>query len=80
MKKAITYIAVFVLGVVLSAGVQTVYGAEKHPHIRTAIRELAAAKNELEHAAHDFGGHRAAAVRAVSEAQVQLQEALRYDK
>ncbi len=55
-------------------------GAERHPHIRAAIRELQAAKHELETAAHDFGGHRVEAIKAVDEAIKQLREALEYDK
>jgi hypothetical protein len=80
MKKAIIYIAVFVLGAVLSLGVQTVYGAEKYPHIRAALRELDGAKLELQNAPHDFGGHRAVALHAVEEAQVQLNLARQFEK
>jgi hypothetical protein len=53
---------------------------ERHPHIRAAIRELNEAKRELQSAAHDFGGHRADAVKACDEAIHQLQLALQYDK
>jgi hypothetical protein len=53
---------------------------EKHPHIRAAIHELQEAKNELQHADHDFGGHRAEAVEAVDNALKQLRQALQYDK
>jgi hypothetical protein len=66
MKKAILYITLLVLGA--TAG----YAAEKYPHIRAALRELDGAKMELRNAAHDFGGHRAAALQAVEEAQKQL--------
>jgi hypothetical protein len=52
----------------------------EHPHIRAAINELREARNELEHAAHDFCGHRAAAVRDSQAALNQLQEALRCAK
>jgi hypothetical protein len=55
-------------------------GREHHPHIRAAIKELEEAKRELQTAAHDFGGHRADAVRACDEAIHQLQLALQYDK
>lgn len=55
-------------------------GRERHPHIRAAIRELQEAKRELQTAAHDFGGHREDAVKAVDEAIRQLQQALQYDK
>ena len=53
---------------------------EQHPHIRAAIRELREARQELETAAHDFGGHRKEALEAVDNAIKQLQEALEYDK
>jgi ABC-type microcin C transport system duplicated ATPase subunit YejF len=54
--------------------------AEKHPRIHAAIRELEAAKDELQKAPHDFGGHRADAVVAVDRAIEQLRLALQYDK
>ena len=53
---------------------------EHHPHIRSAINELQEARRELQSAAHDFGGHRADALRACNEAIRQLQLALQYDK
>jgi hypothetical protein len=55
-------------------------GHEHHPHLRGAIRELQEAKKELQTAAHDFGGHREDALKAVDEAIRQLQQALQYDK
>lgn len=55
-------------------------GRERHPHIRSAIRELHEAKRELQTAARDFGGHRADAVKACDEAIHQLQLALQSDK
>jgi hypothetical protein len=48
--------------------------------MRAAIRELEAAKVELQKAPHDFGGHRADAVVAVDRAIEQLRLALQYDK
>jgi hypothetical protein len=53
---------------------------ERHPAIHRAIKELEAAKFYMEHAAHDFGGHRVAAVKECDEAIKQLREALKYDK
>jgi hypothetical protein len=53
---------------------------EPHPHIRTAIAELQAARNELRTAAHDFGGHRVEAIKAVDNAIRQLQLAEKYDR
>lgn len=53
---------------------------EPHPHIRSALVELTAARNELKSAAHDFGGHRVEAMRAVDAAIKQLRIAQQYDK
>lgn len=53
---------------------------EPHPAIRRAIFALKAAKADLEHADHDFGGHRAAALAECDKAIAQLQEALQHDK
>ncbi len=53
---------------------------EPHPQIREAIASLRRAKAHLEHAAHDFGGHRVEAIRAIDDAIHQLDECLRYDK
>ena len=55
-------------------------GRERHPHIRAAIRELQAAKHELQVADRDFGGHRDEAVEACDKALHQLQQALQFDK
>jgi hypothetical protein len=53
-------------------------GAKPHPHIHHALYELREARTELTEAAHDFGGHRKAAVRAVNAAIVQLEKALQF--
>jgi methionine aminopeptidase len=63
-----------------AAGVPTANPAEPHPQIREAIAALRRAKEHMEHAAHDFGGHRVEAIRATDEAIRQLEECLRYDK
>jgi hypothetical protein len=55
-------------------------GGERHPKIRQAIRALQAAKDDLEDASHDFGGHRVEALEAVNNALKQLQQALEADK
>jgi hypothetical protein len=54
--------------------------AEKHPEIRAAIHHLEEAKNNLQHAAHDFGGHRAKALEHVNQALAECNEALNFDK
>jgi hypothetical protein len=53
---------------------------EPHPEIHAAIHALEHAKNHLEHAAHDFGGHRKEALLATDEAIKQLRICLDYDK
>lgn len=54
--------------------------AERHPKIRHAITALEAAKAELKSADHDFGGHRADALKECDAAIAQLKLALQYDK
>jgi hypothetical protein len=54
--------------------------AEQHPEIHDALAALRSAKGHLEHAAHDFGGHRAEALKATEEAIHQLEICLKYDK
>lgn len=53
---------------------------ERHPEIHEAIASLRRAKEHLEHAAHDFGGHRVEAIRATDEAIHQLEVCLQYDR
>lgn len=50
--------------------------APEYPHMRAAANELREAKNELEHAAHDFCGHRADAVRATDAALKEINQAI----
>jgi hypothetical protein len=52
----------------------------RHPEIYRAIADLKKVRYHLQHAAHDFGGHRAAALAATNEAIKQLQIAQQYDK
>jgi hypothetical protein len=53
---------------------------ERHPAIHNAIRALERAKIDMKNAAHDFGGHREAALQACDAAIVQLKLALQYDQ
>jgi len=54
--------------------------AEPHPQIREALAALRRAKEHMEHAAHDFGGHRVEALEATNNAIKQLEICLKYDK
>lgn len=65
-------------GITLVAGLAG--AAERHPAIRAAINALEKAKADLQHADHDFGGHRAEALRECDEAIRQLRLALQYDR
>jgi hypothetical protein len=53
---------------------------EPHPEIRAAIGDLRQARERLDHAAHDFGGHRVAAMKSIDEALEQLQICMKYDE
>lgn len=49
-----------------------------HAMIEAAMRKLSAAKEDLEKAPHDFGGHRSKAIVAIDVAMHELREALEY--
>jgi len=53
---------------------------EKHPELRKALRKLRGAKQDLEKAAHDFGGHKAKALEAINTAIEEIKSALESDK
>ena len=55
-------------------------GGEPHPRIYTAINALGAAEGDLQNAAHDYCGHRVAALGAVQNALAQLKLAIQCDK
>ncbi len=55
--------------------------AEKHPESAKRSNEsLRRAKAHMEHAAHDFGGHRVEAIEATNQAIKQLELCLKFDK
>jgi len=51
---------------------------QRHPEIEDALRALHHAREHLERAAHDFGGHRVDAIRAIDEADRQLRICMQY--
>jgi len=51
---------------------------ENHPRIAKAVRELEDAIAYMEAAPHDFGGHKAAAIRESRAAIEQLRKAMAY--
>ena len=76
------FISGLLIGVLLSASVVTFAGqrGEKamHPRIAKAIEALKDARAYMEAAPHDFGGHKADAIKATDEAIKQLNFALAY--
>jgi hypothetical protein len=82
MKKRLLTLAalgIFTLGFAYPA-VAPAAAPEPHPEIRAAMQSLRHAKEHLEKAAHDFGGHRVEAIEAINKAQEQLEVCLKYDK
>ena len=53
---------------------------ERHPEMRRALHALERAKEDLEHAAHHFGGHRAKALQLTEQAIQEVKAGLAYDK
>lgn len=51
---------------------------DRHPEIHRALRRLRSAKEDLQKASHDYGGHRDAALGFVNQAIAELQAALSY--
>jgi hypothetical protein len=74
-QKLMTSFAAIALMLMLSSPSPA---AGKHPQIEAALHALSNAKEHLEHAAHDFGGHRVDAIRAIDEADRQLRICLQY--
>ncbi len=50
--------------------------AEDHPEMRAAERDLQSARSHLQAAAHDYGGHRRAAIEHVGKALGEIHDGL----
>jgi hypothetical protein len=79
-KTHMKFISGIVLGVVLCAGITLFAQNERanHPRIAAAISALRDARDYMQKANHDFGGHKMAAIHATDEAIRQLNFALQY--
>ena len=75
-RKLLTTCALLGMMFIMSTGS---IAEPRHPQIRAAMDALRNAKDHLEHASHDFGGHRADAIRAIDEAMHQLEICMHYD-
>ncbi|HET9399501.1 MAG TPA: hypothetical protein VFO34_01000 [Candidatus Acidoferrales bacterium] len=51
-----------------------------HPEIRSALEALRSARAHIQEARHDFGGHRAEALKQVDRAINQLEICMKYDR
>ncbi len=75
------FISGIVLGAMLTLGGSTMLAQNEramHPRIAHAIEALRDARAYLESAPHDFGGHKADAIRATDNAIRELNLALQY--
>ena len=75
------FISGLFLGALLTVGGFTLVAQNEramHPRIAAAIEALKDARTYMEAAPHDFGGHKANAIRASNEAIRQLNLALQY--
>ncbi len=77
MRNRVALTAALVAAFVLGAGT-AVFTAERHPHIRSALRALGNAERQLERAAHIYGGHRAKTLELVRAARAELDQGLAY--
>lgn len=80
MSKRAWMCQIAVLLLVFALGVGVAWTAESHPEIHEAQADLRQAKDRLEHAAHDFAGHRAKAIDHINAALNELKLALQSDK
>ena len=78
-KIAFAFGVACLLAMPIAAHAQTMHGEmEHHPRIAKAIHELEDAIAYMEAAPHDFGGHKAAAIRDSRAAIEQLRKAMAY--
>ncbi|MGH9529108.1 MAG: hypothetical protein ACRD2S_04230 [Terriglobales bacterium] len=80
MTKKIRITSIMTITAIMLALTPTSPAAERHPEIHRAIEALRNARAHLQEAAHDFGGHKADAIRATDEAIRQLEICMRYDR
>jgi len=69
MKPAMFLAAVFLASVA--------YAADDHPEMDAAQNDLQSARSHLQAAAHDYAGHRKAAIEHVNKALAEIQQGLK---
>ena len=79
MKKRVTLLLLLVWTLaVVYAAVQPVIAAGKQPHMEAALKHLQMAKEELQKAEADKGGHRAKALEALDAAIAHTNEGIAF--
>jgi hypothetical protein len=74
-RTALIAAIAFVLGLATAA-----YTQEEHPHIVAAQNLLAQARDHLEKAAAEYGGHRLKAMDHIRQAEAELKEGLAFER
>lgn len=72
--------SLLVLGLALFGGLLAGRVCADQPHMQAALDHLRAARRQLEVAEADKGGHRVKALRLVSEAVVQVEHGIEYER
>jgi hypothetical protein len=72
--------ALMVMGLIGTPRAANTEPQERHPRIRAAVESLREAQEYMRTAAHDFCGHKAAAMRATENAITQLRLAQECDR
>lgn len=74
------WVALMIMGVVSTSRPANTEPQERHPRIHAAVEALRDAQEYMRTAAHDFCGHKAAAMRATEGALTQLRLAQECDR
>jgi Spy/CpxP family protein refolding chaperone len=77
--KVTTFVLAGALAAVVSVGQVSRADAEKQPQMRAALENLERAKNQLENATTDKGGHRVKALALTNEAIEQVKKGIAFD-
>jgi hypothetical protein len=72
--------ALMVMGLIGTSRPANTEPQERHPRIHQAMEALREAQDYMKNAAHDFCGHKAAAMRATENAMTQLRLAQECDR
>lgn len=77
--KLCTLVLAGLLVLVLGTSAVRLAAAEPQPHMRAALMALRNAKNQLEKASHDKGGHRVRAIGLINQAISEVEKGIAFD-